>query len=57
MFLSFGALSGFGLLGLSANPALRAIGLTTGLGVLLSLVLAPTLLLLAAPRRAVEPSA
>ncbi|MBM4343830.1 MAG: MMPL family transporter [Deltaproteobacteria bacterium] len=44
------AVLGFGLLGLSANPALRAIGLTTGLGVLASLVLAPTLLLLAAPR-------
>lgn len=44
------AVLGFGLLGLSANPALRAIGLTTGIGVLLSLVLAPTLLLLAAPR-------
>lgn len=36
----------FGLLGLSHNPALHAIGLTTGLGVLWSLVLAPTLLLL-----------
>ncbi len=44
------AVLGFGLLGLSANPALRAIGLTTGLGVLFSLALAPTLLLLAAPR-------
>ncbi len=54
---SLSTVLGFGLLGLSANPALRAIGLTTGLGVLLSLVLAPTLLLLAAPRRAVEPSA
>lgn len=32
----------FGLLALSANPALRALGSITGLGVLLSLVLAPT---------------
>ncbi len=36
----------FGLLALSEIPALRAIGLTTGLGVLLSLVLAPTALAL-----------
>nr|WP_255216714.1 MMPL family transporter [Pseudenhygromyxa sp. WMMC2535] len=36
----------FGLLAMSSNPALRAIGLTTGLGVLLSLVLAPTALIL-----------
>jgi predicted exporter len=40
----------FGLLALSAFPALRALGATTGLGVLLSLVLAPTALVLAAPR-------
>jgi predicted exporter len=39
----------FGLLGLSENPALRAIGLTTGLGVLASLVLAPAVLLLTRP--------
>ena len=42
---------GFGLLGMSANPALRAVGLTTGVGVLLSLILAPTLLLLTSARR------
>jgi predicted exporter len=36
----------FGLLGLSEIPALRAIGLTCGLGILLSLVLAPTALVL-----------
>jgi predicted exporter len=36
----------FGLLGLSSNPALHALGLTTGLGVFLSLLLAPTALLL-----------
>jgi len=36
----------FGLLGMSASPALQAIGVTVGLGVLLSLVLAPAALLL-----------
>lgn len=36
----------FGLLALSTNPALRAVGLTTGIGVFLSLVLAPTTLVL-----------
>jgi predicted exporter len=36
----------FGLLGLSEIPALRAIGVTCGLGILLSLVLAPTALVL-----------
>lgn len=36
----------FGLLGMSASPALRAIGVTVGLGVLLSLVLAPVAMLL-----------
>jgi predicted exporter len=36
----------FGLLAMSSNPALRAIGLTTGLGVVASLVLAPTALIL-----------
>ncbi|MFV8753910.1 MMPL family transporter [Nannocystaceae bacterium ST9] len=36
-----------GLLGMSSNPALQAIGLTTGLGVLFSLILAPTALVLA----------
>ena len=43
----------FGLLALSGTPALRAIGLVTGIGVSLSLVLAPLSLLLtgAAPSR------
>jgi predicted exporter len=36
----------FGLLGISANPALRSIGLTTGLGCFLSLIFTPTTLLL-----------
>jgi len=39
-------LLGFGLLALSDNPALRAIGVTTTLGILASVVLAPTALLL-----------
>jgi predicted exporter len=46
----------FGLLGMSSNPALQAIGLTTGLGVLLSLVLAPTTLVLLAGVRAAPES-
>src|SRR4029079_8027899 len=33
-----------GLLGLSSNPGLQALGLTTGIGVLFSLILAPTAL-------------
>jgi predicted exporter len=37
----------FGLLAASSFPALRALGTTTGLGVLMSLILAPTALLLA----------
>jgi len=37
----------FGLLALSSNPALRAVGITTGLGVAWSLALAPSLLSLA----------
>ncbi|MCA9513384.1 MAG: MMPL family transporter [Myxococcales bacterium] len=37
---------GFGLLALSSNPALRSLGLTAGVGVLLSLLLAPTVLVL-----------
>lgn len=41
----------FGLLALSSHPALRALGIVTSLGVLLSLVLAP-LALLIAPRGA-----
>ena len=44
----------FGALGLSDNPALRAIGLTTGLGSLLSLVLAPSFLMLLRPPSEVE---
>ena len=40
----------FGLMGLSDNPALRGIGLTTGLGSLFSLVLTPTLVTLLAHR-------
>jgi len=36
----------FGLLAMSSNPALRAIGLTTGIGVLISLCIAPTALIL-----------
>ncbi len=36
----------FGLLAVSANPAMHAVGLTTGIGVLISLVLAPTTLVL-----------
>lgn len=39
----------FGLLALSDNPAMRAMGLTTGVGVLLSLLLAPTALVLLDP--------
>jgi predicted exporter len=35
-----------GLLALSSNPGLQALGLTTGIGVLLSLILAPTALVL-----------
>jgi predicted exporter len=40
----------FGLLAMSASPALQAIGLTVGLGVLLSLVLAPAALLIGGRR-------
>ena len=36
----------FGTLALSSQPALRAIGMTTGLGVVLGFLLAPTALLL-----------
>ena len=36
----------FGLLAMSSNPALRAIGLTVGIGVFASLVLAPTAMIL-----------
>jgi len=41
----------FGLLAMSASPALRALGLTVGLGVLLSLVLAPAAMLLGGGKR------
>ncbi len=41
----------FGLLAMSSNPALRAIGLTTGIGVFASLVLAPTAMILFAGKR------
>ena len=44
------AMLSFGLLALSEIPALRAIGLTTGLGVLLSFVLAPAALALLPPQ-------
>ena len=40
----------FGLLAMSANPALRALGLVTGVGVFLSLLLAPSAWLLLARR-------
>jgi len=40
----------FGLLAMSASPALHAIGLTVGIGVLLSLLLAPAALLLGGAR-------
>jgi len=40
----------FGLLAMSASPALQAIGMTVGLGVLLSLVLAPAALLIGGRR-------
>jgi predicted exporter len=41
----------FGLLAMSSNPALRAIGLTVGIGVFASLVLAPTAMILFAGKR------
>jgi predicted exporter len=48
----------FGTLALSDHPALRAIGVTTGAGVLLAFVFAPvSLLLLEAPPQAEEPAA
>jgi predicted exporter len=40
----------FGILALSEQPVLRAIGLTTGVGVMLALTLAPIALALARPR-------
>jgi predicted exporter len=42
----------FGVLGLSIHPALRSIGLTTGLGILLALLLAPSALLFPVAGRA-----
>jgi predicted exporter len=45
----------FGLLGLSATPALRAIGLVTGIGMTLSLLLAPLTLVLAGATPAPAP--
>ena len=41
----------FGLLALSSFPALRALGAATAIGVLASLVLAPTLLILVGRER------
>ncbi|MFO7562548.1 MAG: MMPL family transporter [Enhygromyxa sp.] len=41
----------FGLLAMSSNPALRSIGLTAGIGVFSSLILAPTAMILFAKRR------
>jgi predicted exporter len=41
----------FGLLAMSSNPALRSIGLTAGIGVFASLVLAPTAMILFAGKR------
>lgn len=41
----------FGLLAMSSNPALQAIGLTVGIGVLASLVLAPTAMILFAGKQ------
>lgn len=40
------SLLAFGLLGLSSNPALRAVGVTTAIGLIASLLLAPAALLL-----------
>ncbi len=47
-------LCGFGTLALSDHPALRAIGLTTGIGILLSMLLAPLTLLIL--RADIEPA-
>lgn len=41
----------FGVLALSSQPALRAIGLTTGIGILVALALSPISLVLARPSR------
>jgi predicted exporter len=45
----------FGLLGFSTTPALRAIGMTTGIGIIFSLILAP--LALALTRHTANPAA
>ncbi|MEE9385377.1 MAG: MMPL family transporter [Nannocystaceae bacterium] len=42
---------GFGLLALSDHPALMSLGLTAGVGVLASLMIAPTVLVLTRPRK------
>jgi predicted exporter len=49
------ALLSFGLLAISSTPALRAVGLTTAFGIVLSLVLAPLALVLAGTERAAPP--
>jgi predicted exporter len=41
----------FGLMGLSRNPGLRGLGLTAGIGSLLSLLLVPAAVALIEPRR------
>jgi hypothetical protein len=46
---AFGPILGFGALALSSHPALRAIWLTTGLGITLLLLLAPATLLILRP--------
>jgi len=46
----------FGLLGFSTTPALRAIGLTTGVGIIFSLVLAPLALVITRPTHPAEPT-
>ena len=45
----------FGTLAISSQPALRAIGITTGLGVLLSFALAPVMLAALRPGRVSDP--
>lgn len=46
LFSCFTTVFVFGTLSLSMHPALRSIGLTTGVGILLAFVLAPTLLVI-----------
>jgi len=46
----------FGLLALSAHPALSSLGLVASLGVSFSLILAPTAMLIAGKNRAVSPA-